>query len=108
MESFQVPLGQKRQRAAHKLVASVAKEMAGAVYEQCAKDNDWYRLNPSQKRFIEDHHGTFLEQARQVLGAMLQNPAYDEKTKEEIAEALIKDNELSVGHGVQTSIVSIQ
>lgn len=101
----------KVERHAHFLIVSTATEMAGAMYEEMARDNDWYRdwcrTHPNmkepqlQKRFILAMTPKLLDQARTTLAAMLNGP-YDEKMKADIADALIKDNELRRGrHGRQ-------
>lgn len=77
---------------AHKLVAATAREMAGAVYEELAKNDWWYKDNPSQDEFIERTHGSLLGQAREVLAGMLgPGSMIDDAGKKVIADALIKD-----------------
>jgi len=79
---------------AHKLVMRTAREMAGAVYEVCARDNAWYKLNPSQPHFINVTWPKLIPQARATLARMLAMN-YPESLKAEIADALIKDAELA-------------
>lgn len=77
---------------AHQLVVATAREMAGAVYEELAKHDWWYKANPSQVEFIERTHGSLLQQAREVLGGMLApGSLIDDEGKKVIADALIKD-----------------
>ena len=79
---------------AHKLVMQTAKKMAGAVYEVCAQDNAWYKLNPSQPHFINSTWPKLIPQARATLARML-SMNYPQSLKDEIADALIKDAELA-------------
>lgn len=95
-----------RTGSAHNLVVKTAKDMAGAVYEELAKDNEWYKLNPNQEDFIERAHGSLIDQARQVLAGMLRNPAIPAEQKDVIAEALILDNSLVVGRGIKKRVYS--
>lgn len=95
-----------QQAAAHKLVAQTAREMAGAIYEELAKNNEWYKANPSQTEFIERVHGSLLVQARDVLASMLALPNYPETLKEQIAEALILDNQLQLGRRAKTRVLN--
>lgn len=97
-------IGGGKESSAHTLVAQTAQEMAGALYEELAKNNDWYLLNPDQKEFIERTWGSLIEQARGVLAKMLGSPNTPEEQKELIAEALILDNSLVVGRGAKVKI----
>lgn len=80
--------------AAHKLIAETAKEMAAAMYEELAKANaDWYRKHPSQKQFVRKHWPNYMESARHTLARLL-TTGIAESLKEQISDALIKDNTL--------------
>jgi hypothetical protein len=91
----------------HKLVAETAKEMAAAVYEELAKRNEWYALNPSQKAFVEATYGSLIEQARQVLANMLASNSVPLEQKEAIFEALVLDKTLKFGRGIRNRVVTI-
>lgn len=80
----------KSQLACHKLIKSVAIEMAGSFYEDAARDNEFYRIWPNQKEFIRKQWGTFVRAARTSLAQMLKG-SYPESTKETIFEALLDD-----------------
>jgi len=81
---------------AHKLVAKTAQEMAAAVYERCAQNNEWFAENPSQDRYVADAWPLFIEQARSTLAQLLRT-TMDEGLKKEIYDALILDGSLRRG-----------
>ena len=91
----------------HKVVATVAKEAAGQLYETVMGDNviytEWKRQNPNmnakqlEKRFIDKNWGKCIEFARATLSLMLNNHSLPEKVREDIYEALVLDNTLVVG-----------
>lgn len=82
---------------AHKLVAQVAREMAGAVYDEAAVNNEWYALNPSRKRFVRNVAPDLVMEARKVLAEMLGRNDTNEREKAEIYEALMMDSALPRG-----------
>ena len=91
----------------HKMVAAVAKEAAGNLYEVVMGDNkvfeEWKRQNPDatqkqlENRFVEKNWGKCLEFARATLATMLSSATISEKVKDEIVDALVKDNQLVRG-----------
>jgi len=85
---------------AHFQVADTAKALAAAAFEELAKDNArWAELKLegiSQEDFVQRCWGAFLPQARATLAQMLTRPI-NEILKEQIADALIKDNTLIYG-----------
>jgi hypothetical protein len=84
---------------AHRLVANVASQMAAAVYEACcSRSNLFYELNPNAQAYVDKTWPKFLDQARITLTDLL-NRTKDQYVKDEIADALIKDNMLRRGRG---------
>ena len=91
----------------HKMVAAVAKEAAGNLYEVVMGDNkvfeEWKRQNPDvtpkqlETRFVEKNWRKCLEFARATLATMLSSSTISEKVKDEIVDALVKDNQLVRG-----------
>lgn len=90
---------------AHRLVAQQAIEMAQAYFEVYALENAWYRkmradgrVTEKQARlvFVERVAPRLLEDARQTLTSMLgmSDDQCAPSMKEEIYEALLKDNDL--------------
>jgi hypothetical protein len=77
--------------------------MAQELYSTMMKDNDWYAIwkskNPGatakamQARFVNANWGPLIPQARATLAAMLAGPM-EEGLKEQVLDALIKDNTL--------------
>lgn len=98
----------------HKLVASVAKEAAGCLYNDLMADNvlfaEWKKQNPGanakalESRFIAKQWGKCLAFARATLAQLLQSPI-EESLKEEILDALILDNSLVRGRGRPDALI---
>ena len=89
----QKTIGIKKRTKGHKLVVETAREMALAVYEECALvNNEWYKVWPSSKRYVEKSLPLFIPKARATL-VDLMNRTKDESLKEKIYEALCLDNE---------------
>lgn len=82
---------------AHKMVAHLAEEMAQAVYEECAKNNVWFKANPNRGTFVKFAAPTFISQARATLAEMLGNPHVPESEKEIIFDALQADRSIPRG-----------
>lgn len=82
----------------HKEIRKIAREMAGAAYEELAKDDVFYKNYPNQNVFIGRHWKNFVGDARKTLALMLgQN--YDAAMKKDIFDILIKDRELQMLSG---------
>jgi len=87
----------------HEMVKATAQEMAGACFQELAKDNlRWARMKAmcpdlstadTEKAFVAKLWPYLIEQARVTLAAMLSGPLAD-VLKDQIAEALVLDNEL--------------
>lgn len=84
-------------RLAHVMIAKVAKGIAGAFYEEAARDDLFYRLWPNQRNFIRKNWQHFIPPAKQSLVKMLGDPKWPESVKEEIFEALALDLTLPTG-----------
>lgn len=84
----------------HKLIAHTAKEIAGNLYEDMARDNNWYNgakdVGIDQREFISQVWPQLIEEARHTLTRLLTTPIA-ESLKEVISDALIKDNMLREG-----------
>jgi len=91
-----------RRRAVHPHIRTVAREMAGALYEELALNNLWFGLNPSQKAFIDRVAPSLIDQARMTLGEALGRPDVAEDVKAEIAEVLFADATLQFGRTTRT------
>jgi len=96
-----------RQVHCHKMVAETARGMAAAVYEELAKKNEWYALNPSQTIFVETTYGSLIDQARQVLANMLESKTVTPEQKELIFEALVLDRSLKGGRDTRNRVVTL-
>jgi len=77
----------------HKEIRRISKEMAGAAYEELAKDGMFYKEYPKQKDFIARHWKNFIGHARSSLFQMLSGN-YPESVKEEIFEIVVQDRTL--------------
>lgn len=94
------------QALCHKMVAQVAKEAAGELYDELMHDNVlarcWRQRFPGmspralEKRFIAMHWGRCIPFARTTLALMLRQPI-DPAMAESIMDALVKDNSLQHG-----------
>lgn len=82
---------------AHELIAKTAEEMAQAIYEELAKDNQFYKLYPDRKVFVSRAMPHMLTEARKALTQLLTKVDYPEHLKEQIADALAKDATLLRG-----------
>ncbi len=90
----------------HKMVAKVAQEAAGELYERLMGDDqfysEWKRQNPEasaktlERRFIAKNWGKCIPFARATLALMLRS-GIDEGLKSEIVEALCLDATLMHG-----------
>ncbi len=76
----------------HELVAETAKEMARAIYEDGAHDNDFYAKWPDEDDFVRLRWQLFIQPAREQLANLL-HPSRASMTtdhmKRQIHEALL-------------------
>jgi len=94
------------QFAAHEMIAEVAKEAAGALYDKLMSDNllrrlwkeRWPEVTEKElaKRFVETKWPACVPFARATLALLLQKTD-DEDLKEKIMEALVLDRSLPKG-----------
>lgn len=95
----------KRRIAAHRLVASVAREACEELYEVVMSNNavrrEWKRLNEGcserelVKRFVDRNWGRCIPYARATLTILMQQTP-NSFLREDIFDALAKDQ--SLGH----------
>jgi|KBSMisStaDraftv2_1062788.scaffolds.fasta_scaffold00169_42 hypothetical protein len=76
---------------AHKMVAHTQVEMAGAIYEELAGRDDFYKEWPDRNAFIKVCAPTLRDAARQCLSEQLARHDVSEFDKEAIYEALLLD-----------------
>jgi hypothetical protein len=89
------------QVVSHPLIAHTAKEMAATLWEECAKRDSEFRARfPSQTRYVERSWGLHVEAARSTLAGLLATNIA-EPLKEQIHEAILADNSVRHGRGVQ-------
>lgn len=91
----------KNQVHCHEQVASIAKAMAGEIYDNWAKNNVWYRLNPDREVYVNKAWGLLLEAARGLMTDMLTRESTPEILKTQIYDALVLDNGLRRGKRLQ-------
>lgn len=82
---------QRAKGVVHKMIADVAKGCAGEQWETLAKQNRFYALNPDREAFVTKHWPKYLDVARTLLAGMLGSPKYDDATKAQIKDALMRD-----------------
>ena len=81
-------------KTCHVYVKKTAMEMAGAVYEEAARDNKFRKDYPSSWEFRKHYWPMYIGAARQTLAQMLGQENISEHMKEEIFDILIKDRSL--------------
>lgn len=81
----------------HELLASVAKAIAGKMYDSFASDNEFYKLWPDVKEYIALEWGRFVPEARRALAMRLGAKDASNEEKEQIYEALALDRSLPKG-----------
>lgn len=101
-----MPTKQQKISHCHKRIAKVAKELAGASYEELMSHDVLYKMwkkkNPGlegkrlQLKFINDKWGLYVPAARATLTLLLREPI-DERVKEEIMQILVLDSTLVRG-----------
>jgi hypothetical protein len=79
---------------AHRMVAHLAEEMAGATYEELARNNAFYAANPDRSHAIKVIAPTLIPAARQTLTEMLLRHDVSDHEKAAIHEALVLDNSI--------------
>ena len=77
----------------HKEIRRISKEMAGAAYEELAKDEMFHKEYPKQNAFIARHWKNFIGHARSSLLQILSG-SYPEAIKEEVFEIIVQDRTL--------------
>jgi hypothetical protein len=83
---------------AHKMVADLCVHMAHDLYQELVTNNKWYKANPDETAYVNRVAPTLVSEARQILGSMLNDTNLSPDQKEEICEALVKDNGLPDSH----------
>ena len=110
--------GAKTGLNAHRMVAECALQMAEALFEKFATDNDFYRrmraqgqLTEKQARlvFVERVAPRLLEDARRALTdcLALDDDVMPRKQKDEIAQALVLDTDLRANRFVAAENATI-
>lgn len=77
----------------HKSVREIAKDMAGAAYEEMSKHDGFYQQHPNQNLFIAKNWKYFLFYARQSLLAIL-GGNYPDAMKQDVMTVYINDRVL--------------
>lgn len=94
-------LAAAQQVATHPQIYAVACEMAGLVYEESAKrDPEFYARYPSVDEYVRLSWGLYVESARSTLAKLL-STNIPEALKAQIHEAIIADNSVRHGRGIQ-------
>jgi hypothetical protein len=87
----------------HRLIKKTAVEFAQTFYEDAAHDNDFYKMYPDAKTFARRQWKYFIEPVRQTFVHML-TTEMPEAAKEEIAEALILNQQLPNIYGLPRTL----
>ncbi len=90
MSKIDLPV--KAKGVVHELVAQTAKEIAYAVYEDGAHDNEFYRLWPNADAFVRRRWQSFIQVARENLAELLHPSKHYMSTpemREQIHQAIL-------------------
>lgn len=77
----------------HKEIRRIAKGIAGAAYEQMAREDTFFKAYPDENAFIERHWKNFIPDARKSLVALMSGD-YPEKIKEDAFNIFVQDRTL--------------
>ena len=78
----------------HKAVRELAKELAGAAYEDFAKNDEFYKTFPNQNLYIAKRWKNFVAVARSTMVYMLGKSHYPEAMRADLYDIIVKDREL--------------
>lgn len=82
----------------------MARELAGAAYEDFAKNDDFYKEFPSQNKFIARHWKNFIGIARNTLIFIMDAKSnYPEQMKADAFEVYMQDRMLQDVRSVPAS-----
>lgn len=79
---------------AHKQVALVAVAIANEFYEANAHDDTFYKVNPDRITWVRRMCGLLIDDAREALAMVAQDPTTTEDERWRIYEALTLDEQL--------------
>ena len=85
----------------HKEVRRIARDIAGAAYEQMAHEDVFYKAYPDQNYFINRHWKSFIPDARRTLLQILAGN-YAESMKEEALQIFLQDKTLQAVNDLET------
>lgn len=75
----------------HEQIAHTSKALAREHYDQLALNNKFYKAYPDVTEFANRKWPLYIDMARQILIGLLNKPGLDDKTKDAILDALLKD-----------------
>ena len=78
----------------HKAVREIAKDLAGAAYEDFCKNDEFYRQWPNQNLFIAKRWKSFVGVARSTLVYMLGQEHHPQAMRDDLLEIIIQDRTL--------------
>lgn len=84
----------------HKQIRKIAKEIAGAAYEQFAHEDVFYANYPKVDMFVKRHWKTYIPDARNSLIQIMAGN-YSEVIKEEAFEIFVQDKTLQAVNNLQ-------
>jgi hypothetical protein len=89
--------------AVHRLVKETAVGITQAQYECFAQNNDFFAKHPKVGPWVARNWRYYIAEARATLARLLNGPM-EERLKEQIADALIKDNLLRKGDTLKVQV----
>lgn len=91
MAKKQIDQPMKAKGVVHKMIADTAKGIAREQWATLARHNAFYKAWPEPEPFVAYHWPKYIDTARFILVGMLGSPKYDQHTKDQIFDAVLRD-----------------
>lgn len=97
--SLERKMGRKKKprndKASHYMIAHASMQVAGAAYEELARNDDFYAVHPDQKKWITENWHQFVPFVRESMVDQLTDENLSMEQCEEIAQALMLDGAMN-------------
>lgn len=85
----------KSDKASHFMIAHAAMEVAGAAYEELARNDDFYAVHPNQRKWMTENWHQFVPFVRESMVDQLTDDNLSMEQRNEIMEALMLDGAMN-------------
>ena len=85
----------KSDKASHYMIAHAAMEVAGAAYEELARNDDFYAVHPDQRKWMKENWQYFVPLVRESMVDQLTDENLTQEQRDEIAHALMLDGAMN-------------